>query len=126
MKRVMCVYLPAWPLQRLWHERPELRGRPVALCDHVAGSPRIVFCSTRERKSSCGVNGSARIQSGMPVAEALAIDPDLHVEQHDPDADSLALGRLAEWAGRFSPIVAIEGGESRPGTLARQFVHAGQ
>jgi protein ImuB len=49
----------------------------------------------------------------MPVAEARAIEPSLHVEQYEPDADLMALGRLAEWASRFSPIVAMEGGGQR-------------
>jgi protein ImuB len=53
----------------------------------------------------------------MPVAEALAIDTCLHVEPYDPAKDLAALGRLAEWAGKFSPVVALEDRERRHSLL---------
>jgi protein ImuB len=53
----------------------------------------------------------------MPVAEALAIDSRLHVQEYDAEADLRALGGLAEWAGRFSPIVALEGAKCRHSLL---------
>jgi protein ImuB len=49
----------------------------------------------------------------MPVAEALTLDSRLHVQQVNTEADMQALGLLAEWAGRFSPIVALEGADRR-------------
>jgi protein ImuB len=57
-------------------------------------------------------SSALRPRPGLPLAEALAIEPRLHVEPHDPAADLDALGRLAEWAGRFSPIVAIESSQT--------------
>ena len=33
MKRVMSVYLPRWPLQRLEHDESRLRGTSLALAD---------------------------------------------------------------------------------------------
>src|SRR5262245_17644003 len=113
MKRVMCIHLPLWPLQRLWHDRPELRDRPIALSDDASNGPRIVFCSVRDRKGSCRLKESATIRPGMPVAEALTLDPRLHVEPVNTEADMQALGLLAQWAGRFSPIVALEGSDRR-------------
>jgi protein ImuB len=46
----------------------------------------------------------------MPVAEAKAVNPGLFVEVEDLDKDRLALKQLAEWAGRYSPIVGLEEG----------------
>jgi protein ImuB len=43
----------------------------------------------------------------MPVAEALALDSRLHVEQMNVELDRAALEELAGWSGRFSPIVAL-------------------
>jgi protein ImuB len=63
------------------------------------------------------VKGSARIRPGVPVAEALAIDAHLHVEPYDAAQDMHALGRLAEWASKFSPIVALEARERRHSLL---------
>ena len=31
MALMVCVWLPIWAVQRLRHERPELRSRPVVL-----------------------------------------------------------------------------------------------
>jgi protein ImuB len=45
----------------------------------------------------------------MAVADARAWLPRLIVEAHDPAADMADLRRLADWATRFSPLVAPEG-----------------
>jgi protein ImuB len=44
----------------------------------------------------------------MPLAEALAIQPNLIVEEENPQRDREALQQLAHWAERFSPIVGLE------------------
>src|SRR5213592_2845311 len=46
----------------------------------------------------------------MPVAEARAIVPALHVHNDDPASDRRALQKLAALAERFSPIVGLEEG----------------
>src|SRR5262249_31883462 len=103
MKRVMCVYLPGWPLQRRAHHNAALRAEPVAIADpRTPRGPRVVLCS---RKAA-----GAGIRPGMPVAEALAVEPHLRVIENDPEEDVRALGRLAAWATRWSPIVGLEDG----------------
>jgi hypothetical protein len=59
----------------------------------------------------------------MPLAEAIArsgeedqSSPPPHLELHDPLSDRLALERLAQWCGQFSPIVGLEQVQ-RPDTL---------
>ncbi len=47
------------------------------------------------------------ITPGMPLAEAQALDPNLHFEEHDPAADLTALEQLALWCERFSPAVGL-------------------
>lgn len=49
---------------------------------------------------------SSGIAPGQGVADAQALLPDLLVLQADPAGDLAALHRLAEWATRFSPLVA--------------------
>jgi protein ImuB len=46
------------------------------------------------------------IAPGQGVADAQALVPDLLVLQADPAGDLAALHKLAEWATRFSPLVA--------------------
>lgn len=126
MKRMMCVYLPNWPLQRLQRERPELRDKSlsekgtgplksrvqspfrigfkalVLVNNGAARGPKVVFCSASAARSG--------IHPGMPVAEAVAIDPRLGIEEYDPVRDVQALQQLAKWAERWSPLVGLEEG----------------
>jgi protein ImuB len=49
------------------------------------------------------------LKSGVAVADARAWVPQLIVLPLDPEADAADLKRLADWATRFSPLVAIDG-----------------
>jgi protein ImuB len=51
------------------------------------------------------------IALGQGLADALALVPDLLVLQADPAGDLAALHKLAEWATRFSPLVAPDPGD---------------
>jgi protein ImuB len=42
------------------------------------------------------------------LADALALEPDLHTAEADPQADLETLEALADWCVRFSPAVAID------------------
>src|SRR5262249_14325115 len=85
MNRVMCVHFPKWPLRGLGHERPDVRDKPVcfaatrSLRSGARGEPRIVLCS--EQAARLG------IRPGMPVVEALAIEPQLVIHEEDLEKD---------------------------------------
>lgn len=51
------------------------------------------------------------VKPGMAVADARAWLPQLVVEAHDPAADAADLRRMADWATRFSPLVAPDGAD---------------
>ena len=58
------------------------------------------------------VNPPARalgLRRGQPHADAKAVAPALESEPADPERDGTALQRLALWAERFSPCVAVDG-----------------
>lgn len=132
MKRVVCLWLPHWPLQR-WraaHKHLEstldaarrrspwvvLYGPAFDPSTRAAGGARargerVVACSQAAWK--CGV------RLGMPLAEAQALvrheaaqtaaaASEPHFERHAPEADWEALRRLAEQCERFSPLVGWE------------------
>ena len=106
MKRVLCIWLPGWPLQRLRGVRPELKEQPLALYAPAGrGQTRIAVCSPRA--------GQRGVALGMPLAEAQALGAAVHFEPHDPQADREALRQLALACQRFSPLVAIEEAERR-------------
>lgn len=48
------------------------------------------------------------IAPGMPLADARALAPDLVTRAADRDGDAAALARLADWCGRYTPLVAVE------------------
>ena len=100
MPRVMCVHFPHWSLQRIWHQRPDLRARPLAITRPVAnkGSKVVACCGSAQRHG---------VRLGMLHAEALATLPGLTCVEEDLDADRQVLSQLAEWAQRFSPIVGL-------------------
>ncbi|MBM3970901.1 MAG: DNA polymerase Y family protein [Planctomycetes bacterium] len=107
MARMVCVWLPNWPLQRLRHERPELRDRPVVLFSNTGNrGPRVT-----------ATDATVGLTIGMPLAEAealLAGQPGIaaHIERHDPAADVAALRELARSCNAFSPLFGIEEAES--------------
>jgi protein ImuB len=77
------------------------RNAPFATTTTEAGARRLA-----------AVNASAAaagLTPGLPLAEARALRPDLALAPADATADRLALERLARWAGRWTPSVAIEG-----------------
>ncbi len=72
MKRILCIWLPSWPLQRLVADRPDLKGRVIIL--HARDSRRggcVVVCSRAAHQLG--------IRPGMPLAEAMMLQrPDFH------------------------------------------------
>ena len=63
----------------------------------------------RRVAACCPRAAASGLRVGMPLAEAAALARvRLHLEPYDAAADRKALEELAEWCGRFSPIVGIE------------------
>ena len=102
MKRVLCIWIPNWPVERLVGERPELDGQPLVLHEPRRGAARVVARSAEAAALGIAV--------GMSLAEAEALaGPSLrHVEPYDPVADRAALVALAADCRQFSPVVGLE------------------
>ncbi len=98
--RVMCIWLPNWPLQRLRVAHRELKHDVVLYERYRGGSFRVAAC-----------DGRHGIKLGMPLAEAMALTR-AHFELHDPEADQAALLRLAAFCEQFSPAVGVEGADT--------------
>lgn len=106
MRRFLSVWLTDWPLDRL--RRMRSRGssaRPVespfALTERAAKGLRIVAATAGARAMG--------VAPGLTLADARARAPGLRSEEIDRAADAAALRRLARWATRWSPIVALDG-----------------
>ena len=101
----LSLYLPAWPTDRIRRRLPpDTDGQRT---------PIVLTALERERTlvaACCALSRSAGVQPGMPLAEARALfrhSP--HIEPLSPTDDRRDLRRLALWAYRFVPIVAVDG-----------------
>src|SRR5687768_15104847 len=83
MQRVMCIWIPDWPMQRLAIERPDLHGRTVVIYEaSPQGGLKVVAATSALGLLSDGFttmetcdtgNLIAGIYPGMPLAEATAL-----------------------------------------------------
>ncbi len=122
MKRILCAWLPNWPIQRLVVERPELSRQRVILYQQHAQRGQLVSAAS-SRALATGV----RLE--MPLSEAASLCervgartkpgasgtggggtavPPLHFFEHEPFQDDQALKELALSCERFSPLIGID------------------
>src|SRR3954471_7449855 len=115
MRRVMYLYLPCWPIDRL----RRLGEKRVAATSSrsaapVDAAPFATVIATGGRRLLAALNpaaGAAGLVPGMPLADALSFLPSLATVPADPVADFASLTRLAEWCSRYSPWTAPDGAD---------------
>jgi protein ImuB len=103
MSRVVSLYLPNWPTDRL--------RRKMAASAPDAAMPLVLVSQTGRRREVTAANAAALkigLRVGMPATKAQALVKELVIHHADPVADVEALERLAVWALRYSPIVAAD------------------
>ncbi len=126
-KRFLCLWLPAWPIQRFVVERPEFKGRAIVLhARHARRGRCVVACSQAAYR--------AGVRPGMPIAEATALlpvmangsgtsqpsageekpaIPNSYLARHQSMLDREVLRGLASDCEQFSPHVGFEPSEWR-------------
>ena len=114
MKRVISVWLPRWPIDRLRRERAQghADGMHAAMVEAAIPSPFALITPNRRGPVLQAVDraaGAAGLRCGMRLADARALCADLAVEPADPAADRKELERLALWCNRFAPCCAVDG-----------------
>src|ERR1700722_4597974 len=101
ISRVASLYLPTWPTDRL--------RRKMGAEAPDAAMPLVLVGQTGRRREVVAANAAAiqaGLRIGMPAPKGQALGKGLVIHHADPVADTEALGRLAVWALRYSPIVA--------------------
>ncbi|MEQ9518294.1 MAG: DNA polymerase Y family protein [Parvibaculum sp.] len=99
-RRILSIWLPDWPVYRLARACKLDVAKPLVLRAARQGGERIVALNEAARAL-----GAAR---GQLLADAQAVAPGLSVFGEDPDADRLALKRLADWCERYTPWTALD------------------
>src|SRR5262245_32299384 len=120
MRRILCLYLPHWPIQRLLAARKgsagakRSRGGLRHRSSPTPGSgPCILLHAHDSRRGdlvvACNAKAHERgVRLQMPLTEAATLAGhrgECLVLPHDPAADLAALARLAKHCERFSPLV---------------------
>ena len=103
MSRVVSLYLPTWPTDRL--------RRKMGAAAPDAARPLVLVGQVGRRRDVVAANAiaiQAGLRVGMPATRAQALVKELVIQHADPAADAEALERLAIWALRYSPIVGAD------------------
>ncbi len=103
MSRVVSIWLPFWKTDRLEKRRAGGSGR------HEPDSPLAVVAAGRGGKRVIALNSvglEEGLRPGMLLTDACAMLPMLTTTSHEPEAEHLALKRLAAACNRFSPWTA--------------------
>ena len=105
MRRILSIWLPQFPLQRLQQQEPGAvpAEAPFALVASEA-SRLTIYAANR-------VAEQAGIRPGMGLADARAIAPALLSRPADPMRDRKALVRLARWCARYGPGFNTDGAD---------------
>jgi protein ImuB len=108
MRRIMYLWLPRWPIDRLRLSHQKNSGVPA---EEI---PFATVIDAAGRRLLAAINpaaAAAGLAVGMPLADALSFLPGLATALAKPAEDAAALRRLAEWCGRYSPWTAPDGAD---------------
>lgn len=97
MRRVVSLYLPTWPTDRIRRRNGGPPPHEPLVTVHAIGSRRLV-------RAACATAQGLGLHAGMALAQALV--PNLHVAEAVPEEDEAALRELARWAINYSPVAA--------------------
>src|SRR5450755_4470540 len=97
MRRVVSLWLPTWPTDRLRKQDALPDGAAVTAMHD--GRKRVIAAVD-------AIAAQSGLYPGMPVAQAQALVPDLTVLEARPEDDTAALRRLARWCLRYAPLAA--------------------
>src|SRR5687768_5857948 len=104
MTRVVSLFLPSWPTDRLVRRLGASAPPPEA--------PLALIGHDGRRRTVTATNAAGRalgLKPGLAATQAHALVPGLVAHVAEPDEDRAGLERLAAWAlKRYAPIVAAD------------------
>jgi protein ImuB len=105
MRRIVSVWLPLWPIDRLARAAPQAVPKDACLALVETGSHGIRITAVTRRAAEEGV------RIGQSLADARAALPALLSRPAEPHRDARALLKLARWCGRYGPNRNVEGAD---------------
>src|SRR5580700_3655764 len=112
MHRVLYLFLPGWPIDRLRRTGLLSNPHPDAQPAEEASFATVIAAGGRQMLAAVNPAAAAKgIVAGMALADALSFLPGLLTRPAELAEDAAALRRLAEWCGRYSPWTAPDGAD---------------
>lgn len=102
-RRILSIWLPRFGTDRLRAGRRGEGGRALVVSGKVNGRPTVAAVD-----AAAAAEG---VVPGMPLPDARVLIPDLRAVETDPAGAARDLERLADWCGRYSPVVALDGSD---------------
>jgi len=116
MPRIMTIWLPRWPVQRLLVEQPSIRPQPVFVCRRNHRGLLTVAAWAWAMPPARPAGRRLVIEPGMSLAEAMAVLAPAygswacrmaHVVDEDAVGDRQALETLARWH-HHPPLLTVQ------------------
>jgi protein ImuB len=101
MKRVCSIWLPHLAIERWAKSSDSPPDAPVVLT--VEGTHGLIIHAVTKAAAECGA------RPGVRLTDARALEPGLIAIPADPEGDAALVQRLTRWAGRWSPLVEVDG-----------------
>jgi protein ImuB len=98
---MLSIWLPHLPVERWARSSGFGPDDPVVLT--VEGTHGLLIHAVTKPAAERGARAGARL------TDARALDPSLIAVPADPEGDAALVQRLARWAGRWSPLVEVDG-----------------
>jgi protein ImuB len=119
-RRILSLWLPQLPTDRIkrqpaHHNAAPANNGPRARPDQEKATKQDGACIVVAKQNNAlqiiALDQAASrlgLEIGLPLANARAICPQLHVYDADQAADAKTLNAIAEWCDRFTPLVALD------------------
>ena len=103
-RRYLAVWFPFLSTDRLHRQVAQSGGkpddRPLVIVGKSENALRIVASDAAAVKIG--------LVPGLSFADARARVPQMQVADHDPEADAALIDRIADWADRYTPVLALD------------------
>src|SRR6202158_269235 len=109
-RRILSLWLPRLPIDRIKRQLWQGNAAP-AKSQNSGDDPSIVVAKQNNALQIFALDDAVArlgLDTGLPLANARAICPELKVFDADEAADALALDAIASWCDRFTPLVALD------------------